>query len=119
MIDLTDRDLDRPWVPENARPFVVGDRVRVRLSAECRKRVLVRSVITGKVVNGRGVGHRVESDGQIGTVIDWLPLFGPPKKRTHNILVRYDHPIPLGGSQFSENGGGFAAIELELIEAVR
>lgn len=87
-------------LPANLRPreFKVGDRVRVRLSAECRR------------FNGRRLpgdtwlfGHSDACDGLVG-VVDTL----------HD--DQYGHPIFAVFRDLDNEGGFFEAIELEPLD---
>lgn len=97
MIDDLER-LDAPWEPWTPK---VGDRVRIRFSAECR----------GHVEESNPDAER--ADGAIGTVIEW------PKKKSanHPITVAYDAPWwspEVGATCFA---GHWAVIELEPLTA--
>ena len=103
MIDSMPENLDAPWEP---RTFKVGDRVRIRLSGECRGRF--RRIATGEKIQ-----HRRCSDGCVGRVVD------VQRHHDHPYKIRIDPPIydPDRGTYY--NGGPFAAIELEPMEATR
>ncbi len=108
MIDQ-DNDL-RPWVPEGAREFREGDRVRVRLSGECRAR------FTG--IRGDTWGHSAIEDGAVGIVgID--PFFRNPTTPSHAIKVLFDPPLIDWPNWVRLHGMGYAPSELELLEAAQ
>ena len=93
----------RPWVPPGVRPFKIGDRVRVRLSGECR---LPQNVTTHGYVE-----HYPEQNGMEGVVIDNVGW--PSADPAHTYLVKLP-PVDFGS--WGVGGGTFAAIELELVE---
>ena|SRR5450755_1968554 len=102
---MTDQDPNAPWVPENARPFLVGDRVRVRLSGECRHPKWKEN---GKVKRG----HVAEEDGRVGRIEFFFQ--GVPSDGGHLMFVLYDEAIRW--HEYSVVGTGYAAIELEHLD---
>ena len=92
-----------PWQPE------IGQRVRIRLSAECN---------VSWCDDRYRDGHPIEADGATGTVVKDRP--DPPLwGATHPYVVVFDEPIvaPLfaDGRESMWHGNYFAAIELEPI----
>jgi hypothetical protein len=97
------------WEPWQPSP---GDRVRVRLSAECQFQY-----------PGTTICHRPQMDGVTGVVSD-APVLGFPRcdhrghDASHRYSVLFDAPVVLGrGSRWKNSSLGqcFAAIELDLI----
>lgn len=102
-------DLDRPWEPTT---FRVGDRVRVRLSAECDLKARHRDIETGELLGTVTDGHVPLADGVTGHVIQ------PPARAVeaiighpHHFVVRFDEPISYRGRTYWAET--YAAIELE------
>ena len=101
----------RPWVPEGARQFQVGDRVRVRLSGECNVRSRGISEWTNEYFGPVILGHPKVFNGLFGVVVaDYSPDKPIPG---HPVAVEFDHEVVLGlglcvGSRFAPN-------ELELL----
>jgi len=98
----------QPWEPFS---FKIGDRVRIRLSAECAVQFW----------GPRGVrGHPDGIDGAAGVVTKMGPSNLAPWSDTHPICVTFDEPrmvqIRDGGPPKMAEGNYFAAIELEKIE---
>lgn len=95
-----------PWQP------TVGQRVRVRLSGECRRK-LTDGV--GKQI-GRRFGHHESFDGIGGVVTS--PLFAshsePNSSQGHPYLVLFESDVTIDGHECV--GDYFAAIELEPID---
>lgn len=100
------------WVPETARPFVVGDRVRVRLSGECTTNGRQYNSRTGEI----GISyqrHIPEEDGKTGTVIE-RPSYMAPAQR-HYVSVEFDAVFSAGGFKRIV-AATYAPAELELIQ---
>ena len=99
-------DLDRPWEPWT---FKVGDRVRVRLSGECR---------WARFSKALGDGHLPVEDGLEGEIVDWPE--GWPRGGGHDLAVWFDSPPLLVDPDTGVPGyltrASYAAIELELLE---
>jgi hypothetical protein len=92
------------WLPR----FQVGDRVRVRLSAECRQ--------NWPTDNGHGDGHQGEEDGRPGVIDRLWPVTDHPDWgcQSHPYSVRYDQSFPSGLRQSHYwSGGWYAITELE------
>lgn len=68
------------WIP------ATGDRVKIRLSHECKHGRYAEE--TGKL---EAVGHFAEEDGKIGTVFDYPS--GYPVRNGHDVAVALDHYI--------------------------
>lgn len=107
-------DLDRPWHPSGTRAFQIGDRVRIRLSAECP---------CSRIAHG----ERCKDDGQIGRIRGFLgesdiPTEVLPTWRTwdpkfvHNVDVDYEISI-FEALRRGSSGMIVAPSELELVEA--
>ena len=113
------------WTPQP------GDRVRVRISAECRVKVDYCTGIAGP--NGFSgiyrLGHDPVEDGAIGTV-DYLepagccapqmrgkhPGCGDPARLAwcaHRVMVEFDEPIPVAIVDYPQTCQYFAVAELE------
>ncbi len=90
------------WVPDGMA-FAVGDRVRIRISAECR--------LTGPAGSPAGdagfVGHQPGEDGRLGIIRDPAILNPHMGAQGHVYLVRRDGP-PIEGFY----AGWYAASEL-------
>ncbi len=104
MIDFMAMDPDavvEPWQPK------VGDRVRVRLSAECNLKWSTVGLSSGRDYGAQR--HAPEVDGVVGSVVE-QPAFtnAPPG---HPYPVRYDKPLWVGFNHVA--GGNYAASELE------
>ena len=110
------REFFEPWHPE------VGQRVRVRLSGECRRPLHPEA--PARAEGGVEYGHPEEFDGAIGRVSDALKVYGLiagfdyiqevldwNAKYGHYYNVEMEMPWPGGWSD-----GCFAAIELEPID---
>ncbi len=110
MLNIDD-DL-HPWQPASAPTFQIGDRVRIRLSSECR--ALFRHFVPGSdAILRRGIfAHLPQEENRIGTIIPRV-LDRIPTNDTHCYLVRFDVPILLGRSRILSHG--YAASELELL----
>lgn len=106
MID--EKDLDQPWIPEGAWMPRIGERVRVRLSGECRHQW------------GEGYcdpdGHFDFEDGLTGTVIS---PDGRPHHAGHPIWVGWDtaHRVSLPQGNLLLMGCPYALAELEPVDA--
>lgn len=86
-------DLDTPWSPASARPFRVGDRVRIQINPECRAMFSPFDPIVQKFV-GRPVPHPTSENGIAGTVIEIHPEFMRSQRAPgHIFLVDFDCPI--------------------------
>ncbi len=98
----------RPYWPG---VFKIGERVRVRLSAECRE-VFANVGLNGPydVIVDTHIGHLLAEEGRMGTVIE-SPL---TKQTGHNIVVRLDHGIHSGGGTM--RAVSYAATELEPLQ---
>lgn len=107
LADAWDREPDTTWQPAGLPQFKKGDRVRIRLSAECR--------LTGPKDSPAGdlglVGHHGEEDGRSGVVVDsWIP--NPHvDAQGHPYRVRRDGPLIDG-----YRAGLYAASELILLD---
>lgn len=107
---MIEQDLDRPWIPEGTREFLVGDKVRIRLSAEC---CYVPLPLEGFV------GHDSGEDGRLGKVIEFPRGWFMPHDG-HTLAVRFDDPLPTPHRLYSPQFQGlYAPSELELLEAER
>jgi len=87
--------------------FAVGDRIRVRVSLECRVEWLTNFP----------PGHPIEEDGVCGTVVSMPAQYvQEPWVRSHPYAVAFDAPgIRVNGEWWW--GGMFAAVELEPLTA--
>jgi hypothetical protein len=94
-----------PWTPK------VGDRVRVRLSPECRHER--QSSSTREMIGS----HIPEENGRVGTVAPW-PNPTWPRRNGHDICVVFDVPIAVTAWRHFY-GCAFAAIELVPLDAER
>lgn len=111
MIDFDRVDLDAPvefWTPK------IGDRVRVRLSAECQ-----RAVEPGSpgAISGQG-SHAPQFDGLTGRIISpgiYAAVIAAVINRDHAYLVEFDQPITIDGYRHLVHGDAYAAAELELL----
>lgn len=100
-------DLNAPWVPASARPFRVGDRVRIRLSGECRRHPLPESLYGRLDI----VGHHPNEDGLTGTVA----MFLEPIADGHMVYVGTDDTFDIGSGKETRRWISYAASELELL----
>jgi len=95
----------RYWEP---RRFEVGQRVRVRLSPECRhQRIWLPSGL-------RLPGHAPEEDGQTGTVL--MAIGFDPQSDSHTIPVGFDTWFAVAPGLVVRDAY-FAAAELEPLDA--
>lgn len=102
---MTD-DLWEPWQP------TVGQRGRVRISAECRTPNKVRHAHTYQLL-GRRFGHRSEVDGATGVVDEVYDPEGiDAESRSHRFHVRLDTKILIPKVGYFV-GIALAAAELE------
>jgi hypothetical protein len=100
----------RFWTPATLPRFKVGDRVRVRLSAECRANGRFVSAATGQIRMEGIRGHLTVEDGRSGTVVAIVA-------GTHPLKVELDEPLPLNpltGNRLRFSR--YAPIELEPLE---
>ena len=109
-IDWATVDLDAPWQPWTPQ---VGDRVRVRLSGECRRENDPNSPLSGA---GVLEGHTLLRHGMTGTV-DRLCRHSDCVRYGHVYTVILDEPIRLGDDEYRADC--FAAAELEPLEPER
>jgi hypothetical protein len=109
MTTFADVDPNAPWIPENARPFLVGDRVRVRLSPECRGMTVVETR-SSRAFSGVYC-HAQDTDGKVGIVNRILPERSPHE---HEVVID-------GGFHYLDlhfQADDFAASELEHLDEV-
>ena len=97
------REFFEPWHPE------VGQRVRVRLSGECRAPL---EPLSGGLRVGATYRHPQEFDGLSGTVIETRDKFY--ENSGHQYHVQLDTHVWVNGEPFWLDH--FAAIELEPID---
>lgn len=114
MTPQTEHNPHAPWRPEGMRDFVAGDRVRVRLSGECRATWMSYSLITN-LPTGPKAHHPLE-EGRTGKVLR-RPFGHPAQREDHPHFVWYDDPMSTGEGLMV--GGSYAPNELELLEATR
>lgn len=96
-------DLDAPWVPASARPFLVGDRVRCHPSPECRSQEYASLSLCGR-------GQRQHFDWEEGKT-GWVSEFR--QSLTHSIFVVWDQLYFIGMD--GDHGARYAPSELELL----
>jgi len=94
---IDQHDPHAPWIPEGARPFMVGDRVRVRLSRECP-------------FCQRDADGLLDHTGKVLTVHEDYPEYPG-----HHYRVVLDKMAIVNGVAIF--GGLTSAIELELLDA--
>lgn len=99
-------DLDAPWLPEGARVPQPGDRVRVRLSGECRVRFALRD--GAGEPQGSQAGHFAVEDGKTGVVMRMIDY------PHHQYVVALDVPTVCAGMMIESIG--YCAHELELLD---
>jgi hypothetical protein len=99
----------RPWVPPGAREFQVGDRVKVRLSGECRLTFRRQRMQSGQIF-ASGVTHEREADQQTG-IIKECETFDDG----HSLHVRFDEEIETPDGYLVL--AWYAPSELDLLEA--
>lgn len=116
MIDFGAVDLDAAYEPWKPR---VGQRVRIRLSGECRAELPVEC--TARFAGGN-LAHHPGQDGVVGTVS--RPSYRIPRENLdyarridHPYCVNYDAPLEYLGRMWG--GGNFASCELEPLDGVR
>lgn len=89
------RDLDAPYDPD---PLRAGDRIRVRLSGECR----------GEIIAGQRFPHFASEDGRTGEIRGCTPA----TEGGHDYDVYLDE-IPGGTGHLAYRWMGYARTELE------
>jgi hypothetical protein len=106
----------RPYEPPGAPRFAIGDRVRVRLSGECRA-LFRRYSHLGETYHSETPArtHFEQEDGQTGAVIE-RPAARKRSNQGHDVLVEFDVPLDVPGSLMVAHG--YAAAELEPLEDV-
>lgn len=101
-----------PWVP------AVGQRVRIKLSAECRYGDRQRRD-SAAARNGFPPGHADFEEGLTGFVLDswFVKLINPgwPEDPAHRFMVMWDHQAELPNGE-TVNCSSYAASELEPID---
>lgn len=106
-----------PWVPAE------GDRVRVRISGECRATLAYdtgRDGLLSEVFVDR-LGHSPTEDGAVGEVIiveQWFDS-GDSAHDTHRFMVEFDEPVAVDVVDHPQTCHYFAACELIPLEATR
>ena len=110
---MNDVDLDAPYVPAGARPFEIGDRVRIRLSNECSFATRDENSPKAKTK----APHCPGCDGILGTVSNNGYLNIPEAALgAHTYFVVFKRGLKVTGWRRPIWGDVFAANELELIE---
>ena len=92
------------------REFKVGDRVRIRISAECRVKARDNSP---SAALGHLRGHAPWEDGKTGTVIP-IPAYVDDNgaHQGHPYLVKWDQGLDLHDGLGPVNGDFYASVEL-------
>lgn len=99
-------EIPREWAPNP------GDRVRVRISAECRVQSEPEAPASR---DGYQIGHAPWEDGKLGTVVNppfWWDAT-PMLAQGHLYMVLWDEPADLGNGERPVNASSYAITELE------
>lgn len=110
LADVWDRGPDTIWEPVR---FEVGDRVRVRLSGECK----IAGEPGGPMATYGVVGCPLEFDGLSGVVADVTGWRGREPIQGHHIHVLFDEAVLWQGHRVK--GDIFAACELIPLDGSR
>jgi hypothetical protein len=110
MIEHDEQQAPPAWYRQSVeKGFAVGQRVRIRVSAECRLAGTADSPLSGAGLRG----HHPDEDGMMGRVIH-RPIPDGILEQGHTVTVVWDSAIICDGARCS--CGAYAPTELELIE---